>query len=300
MRIVLIGDLHFYKLAVWPWELAGKRLWGQMNLWLNRRLTFKLSRMAAVVERVHEIKPDLLLFSGDLTTTALPAEFALARAGLKPLLDKYPAVIVPGNHDRHSFVSARRKLLERAFPDAVPPPGHFPHHRDLGSGLHLIAVDPTRANFLSDRGRVGARQLGEIERIIGSLPADARLIVLCHYTLGLPPSLPPEASRHKMIDQDELRAVLAAGGRDTLYLHGHVHTPFCWRLAGVPGGGNIVAINAGAPLMHDARWPNGQGFWEIRVEESWKPIHHSHEADGRWSAEPAGVPAQPGGAVTFT
>jgi len=295
MRIVLIGDLHFYKLMVWPWELAGKRLWGQMNLWLNRRLTFKLDRLAAVVDRVQQINPDLLLFSGDLTTTALPGEFALAKAGLAPLLERYPAVIVPGNHDRHSFTAARKKLLERTFPEHTP--GQFPHHRELGNNVHLIAVDPTRANFITDRGLVGARQLDAIEQIIDSLPGAARLIVLCHYTLGLPTSLHQEAPRHRMIDEARLCKVLAAGGRDTLYLHGHVHTPFCWRH---PKAENIVAINAGAPLMHDDRWPHGQGFWEIRVEDAWKPIHHAHDPDGQWRQEPAGLPPQPGGAVTFT
>jgi 3',5'-cyclic AMP phosphodiesterase CpdA len=294
MRIVLIGDLHFYKLGVWPWELLGKRLWGQMNLWLNRRLTFKLSRLAALEDRVHALRPDLLLFSGDLVTTALTREFTMACAALRPLLMRYPAVIVPGNHDRHSFTAMRRRYLERAFPHHVP--HRFPHHRDLGGSLHLIALDPTRANLISDRGLIGPRQLDQVQRLLGELPAEARVIVLCHYTLGMPPGLHHEASRHRLIDEEKLRGVLAVGGRETLYLHGHVHVPFCWRQ---PAAENVVSVNAGAPLMHDARWPGGQGFWEIQTGPPWRLIHHAPGADEQWVEDAAEMPVKPGGAVTF-
>ncbi len=51
MRIVLLGDLHTYRLAVWPWELLGKSLAGQMNLWLNRRKRFDRSLIQPTIER---------------------------------------------------------------------------------------------------------------------------------------------------------------------------------------------------------------------------------------------------------
>lgn len=298
MRIVLIGDLHFYKLLVWPWQLFSKRFLGQMNLWVNRRFVFKLGRMVAVSERVNALKPDMVLLSGDLTTTALPSEFRLARAVLAPLLEAYGGVVVPGNHDRHTFSAARQRVLERFFP--VHAPSSYPHHRHLRDNLHLLALDPTRPNIATDRGRLGARQLREVAGVLAKLPGDVRLIVLCHYTLGLPPSLAPESPRHVMADAAELLELLK-GSRDTLYLHGHVHTPFCWRVADAP---NVLAVNAGAPLMHDDQWPNGQGFWEIESDAgeggTWRLTHHSHDADGQWHAEPVGLPSQPGGAVTFT
>src|ERR1041385_6253361 len=109
MRIVLIGDLHFYKLWVWPWQLLSKRLFGQINLWFNRRLIFRPERLKSLTERVDSLRPDLLLFAGDLTTTALPLEFRYAQDALRPLLDRYPALIAPGNHDRHTFTAAPRR-----------------------------------------------------------------------------------------------------------------------------------------------------------------------------------------------
>jgi 3',5'-cyclic AMP phosphodiesterase CpdA len=298
MRIVLIGDLHFYKLLLWPWQLIGKRLFGQMNLWFNRRFVFELGRMAALEQRILSLKPDLLLFSGDLTTTALDSEFRLVRQALNPLLKALPAVIVPGNHDRHSFSAARRKFLERHFPDHAP--GSYPHHRQLSEGLHLIALDPTRPNILSDRGRLGPAQLSAVHDLLQTLPADAKLIVLCHYTLGMPPDLPPEAARHAMIDAEALKIILSTGGRPTLYLHGHVHTPFCWRLVERP---EIVAVNAGAPLMHDHRWPDGQGFWEIQTGsdglEPWTLMHHARDSAGQWQALAVPLPAEAGRAMIF-
>ena len=200
MRLVLIGDLHFYKLGVWPWQLLGKRLFGQLNLLLRRRRAFRMERWPRIVERVRELKPGYLLFAGDLVTTALPGEFAMAREALRPLLSEFPAVIVPGNHDRHSFRSARLRMLEQAFPGVVP--ARFPHHVELSKRLHLVALDPTRANVISDKGRLGERQVNEARTILKGVAADGcRAVVLCHYTLGTPPGVHREAGRHRMIDE---------------------------------------------------------------------------------------------------
>lgn len=298
MRIVLIGDLHFFSLLPWPWQLLGKRTLGQMNLWFHRRFKFKMSRVAALVERIHALKPDLLLFSGDLTTTALPSEFRIARDALAPLLKAYPALIVPGNHDRYTFTAARHKRLEHFFPDHTA--GQYPHLRPLDENLFLIALDPTKPNLWGDRGRLGVKQLDGLRGMLSGLPPGAGVIVLCHYTLGVPAGQRAEASGHGMTDETELRDILGRCGREVLYLHGHVHTPFCWRLPQAP---NVVAVNAGAPLMHDGRWLNGQGFWEIekrgQTPFSWALTHHGLDRAGLWVAEPAEIPAEPGEAVTF-
>lgn len=129
MRIVLLGDIHHYRLMVPPWQLLGKRLLGQANLWLNRRHSFDPSLLNPVIDRIADVAPDLILLSGDLTTTALRTEFADIAEQLAPLTDRFQTVIVPGN--RHTK-PADHQWITRSLPrtnvsttgivrDAAPP-----------------------------------------------------------------------------------------------------------------------------------------------------------------------------------
>ena len=101
MRLVLFGDIHLYRLWLMPWQLASKRILGQSNLILNRRKTFRHDLLKAMIDQALGLEPDMLLLSGDVTTTSLKKEFEDVAAVLKPLADRVPTVLVPDNHDRH-------------------------------------------------------------------------------------------------------------------------------------------------------------------------------------------------------
>lgn len=267
MRIILLGDIHMHHLFVWPWKLIGKRVLGQLNLWLNRRKTFKVHLLKDLFDRVTELKADMLLFSGDFTTTALSAEFQMVREIAGAAMERCSTFAVPGNHDRYTMTSNRRKRFERYFAEFTA--ASWPYHRQLAPKLHMIGLDPTRPTLFNARGKLGEKQIETLDRVLKeNLKAGDRLIVLCHYPLGTPPGYEPEPRSHALIDADRLIRTLNEAGYETLYLHGHVHAPWCRRLANAP---NIVDINAGAPIMIDAKHPRGQGFWEIEIPENSKP-----------------------------
>ncbi|MHC4994450.1 MAG: metallophosphoesterase family protein [Planctomycetota bacterium] len=257
MKIVLLGDVHVHHLWPRPWQMLSKRVLGVTNLWLNRRRHFNLDLLDPLIERLGSVAPDMILGSGDLTTTALPPEFRTARERFDPLFRSARTILVPGNHDRYTFTSKRNRDFETAF--APYTTTDWPLVQRVGERLVVIGLDPTRPNFITDRGRLPDDQLRELRIAIEQLDTDDRLIVLCHYTLGTPPGSPPEAERHAMINAEAVVDVLA-GAPEVLYLHGHVHRPWCWRHEGAP---NVVAINAGAPLHRSRDWPEGQGFWVI-------------------------------------
>src|SRR5688572_26123232 len=75
MKLVLIGDIHMYRLFMAPWELAGKTLIGQANVWLNRRRHFDRKLLVPVVRRAMGLRPEMVLLSGDLTSVASSEEF---------------------------------------------------------------------------------------------------------------------------------------------------------------------------------------------------------------------------------
>jgi 3',5'-cyclic AMP phosphodiesterase CpdA len=287
IRIVIVGDLHTYRLTVWPWELLGKSLAGQMNLWLNRRKRFDRSLIAPTIARAASLKPDLVLMSGDLTTTARPGEFADIAAALRPLLNSAPAIIVPGNHDVYTFTALRKNRIGAAVEAVVPT--SFPFEQPLIGGWRLLAVNSAEPRLLDSRGRIGDRQLRQVETLLRAMPAEHGLVLLCHYPFGKPPEMSPMKTGHRLLDDHRWREVVGTCRGRLVLVHGHVHCPWLWRVQGMP---NVLDVNAGAPTMvrrmsatrgGDARHENdlaggcGQGFWEITLSaNAAAPIGFTH------------------------
>ncbi len=258
-RLVFIGDIHAHRFLVPPWRLLGKRLLGQTNLWLRRRHRFNLDLLAPVLRRAVQVAPELMLFSGDLTTTALEGEFEDVRATLDSLENPPPMLIVPGNHDRYTFAAARRRAIERAFPHAVP--ARFPHVRPLNNAWRLMALDASVPRLLSSRGRVDQAQQREAETVIRSLSPEQGLIVLCHYPLMVPDSVPSHW-HHRLADAPALCDMVAASRARVIWMHGHVHTPWHWRPSDSRLS-HITTINAGSPTLREGPKGRGHGFWQI-------------------------------------
>lgn len=273
MRLALIGDIHFYRLAVSPLSLLGKRALGQGNLWLRRRRSFRSALLEPVLQRAVFLECDAALFSGDLTTTALSEEFGdVAEVLLKYLVpmqapdqarlgQRLPGLIVPGNHDRYTFSSARQRLLEKTFADLVP--STFPSCTALSPSWTLVGLDAAVPRVLTSRGRLGREQLRAFESIVSSLNDQQGLIVLCHYPLLRPPGAHDNWG-HRIADQADLRRIIATSRARVIYLHGHVHRP--WVCMGMDFGlPQVIEINAGAPCQVSKTFPLGQGFCEIEL-----------------------------------
>lgn len=283
MRIALIGDLHDYSLAIWPWELLGKTLAGQCNLWLNRRKKFDRSLIKPTIDRVIALKPDLALFSGDLTTTSRPREFRSIAAALAPLLDSCESVIVAGNHDRYTFTAQRTRGIERYFPGRTPET--FPFARPLIGGWRLIAVDSAIPRLFDSCGRIGNRQLQHVQSLLGSVREDEGVIVVVHYPFGKPPALPLMKPGHQLLDEHAWRDTLGRCRGRVIVVHGHVHCPWLWMVDGqsmsdrgsVSSRSRMLDVNAGSPTMMSAAWPRGQGFWMLDLPaDASQPLTFEH------------------------
>ncbi|MFP4145678.1 MAG: metallophosphoesterase family protein [Phycisphaeraceae bacterium] len=299
MRLALIGDIHLFSLRVKARQLLGKRLLGQGNLWLNRRFRFNHGLLEPLVERVAEIEPDMVLLTGDVSTTSLESEFKEVIDHLRPVSDHVPVVIVPGNHDRYTFRSARHKRIETVLEGLMP--DKFPHDRHLTDRWRLLALDSARPQLMMSRGAIGPKQLMHLRKLAKGLGEEDGLIVLCHYPPDVPPGT-PRSWAHDLADAKMIRRVLAESRGRVVYLHGHVHRPWHWEVEDDHHLG-LTCINAGAPCLTSAQYPFGQGFWEIGLpadpREELKLVHHvptpeghygtrakkeHHQADARWHA----------------
>jgi 3',5'-cyclic AMP phosphodiesterase CpdA len=172
---------------------------------------------------------DHLIFSGDATTLAFGSEFATsAKAILGDVTQLPPGIAVPGNHDFYTGFSVKEGLFEQHFRPWLQGErvdGHlFPFAQKL-NGAWLIAVNSSTANFWTwdASGAMGVDQLQRLHALCERLDDGPRILVT-HYPLRAPNGK-PERRTHRLRDHAAaLEACKAC--RISLWLHGHIHTPY--------------------------------------------------------------------------
>ncbi|WP_165247725.1 metallophosphoesterase family protein [Paludisphaera soli] len=295
LRLIHVSDVHVWKHEFNPLRLLNKRAVGMASLLAGRARRFRLERLAHVVERIEAAEPDHVLITGDLTTTALTAEFRQAHDALAPLLrDPERATVLPGNHDRYTRIAFREKHFERAFGRYMGAP-EFPWIRFIADRTAILGLDPTRAalharGYLPEAQLDAARVLWEEHR--GSID---RLIVACHYPTDAPSGLRDDLFWKRLDEAPRLADWLATLGPH-LYCCGHVHHAWAFTPPAVP---EELCLNAGAPLMHDATGKNPPGYLEILLDgPDVDVIHHAWTGEGweeRRLASRPGFFGRPGG-----
>jgi 3',5'-cyclic AMP phosphodiesterase CpdA len=231
MRVAHITDLH---VEVMPrlGQLFSKRAVGAVNLYLlGRSSHFTVRTVEALVDAVVRAEPALVVCTGDLTSTATPEEFERAAALLAPLTDRFPFLVIPGNHDVYTVESAGR--FRKHF-GAWSNDGVFPFVRSF-EGVDFVAIDVSRPDVLS-RGLTPAAQLAELDTLLaaGSAPA----VLLVHYPLRDRQGQPYGPFTRNLENAAALEAVLARHSRVVAVLHGHEHH-----------GYRTVVPRAGTPIL---------------------------------------------------
>lgn len=131
-----------------------------------------------------ELRPDIVVASGDFTQRAKRRQFANAREFLGRLPD-VPLVIVPGNHDIPLY-----RIHERLF----SPYGLYRRYME-NEGDHVLshpraviaALNTTSPLRRITNGRIRAESLALCRRAFADAPAGAARIVVAHH-----PFAPPE------------------------------------------------------------------------------------------------------------
>lgn len=200
-----------------------------------------LQRLAA------ELRPDLLLVTGDITQRAKPAEFARAKVVFDQL--GVPAqLIIPGNHDIPLFDVFARTFhpygrYARVFGTALE--GEF--ERD---DLLVIAINTTR-RYRHKNGEVSQAQVERVaERLARARPQQIRLVALHQ-----PVAVTEEVDVDNLLRGHE-HAVRrwAVAGVDAV-IGGHIHLPYVLPLKqswpDLPRA--VWAVQAGTSLSHRLR-----------------------------------------------
>ncbi len=279
MRLIHLSDIHIWRYPGNPLHLLTKRSVGVLDLLTGRASKFRLERLGEVVARVQSLQPDHILITGDLTTMALPEEFADAREALAGLLgDPSRVTIIPGNHDRYTRGSVRHRQFERAF-GSFAPSETFPWLRRLDDQTAILGLDPTRPH-VSARGFLPAEQFARARELAAERPS--RLILACHYPLAAPPGLEPKLAIKRLKNAEAVAAWARTIGPH-LYCCGHVHAAWAFRPNTVP---NQLCLNSGAPLMRDPSGQHPPGFLEIHLDgDDVTALHHAWD-ETAWQIEP--------------
>src|SRR5258708_1489684 len=189
MRTILhLSDLHF----------------GRVNAALLKPL----------LERVSDIKPDLVAVSGDLTQRARSHEFQEARAFLDAL--PKPQIVVPGNHDvpLHNVLTRFLRPLDR-------------YKRYITDDLHPAYVDEeivvvgvnTARSLTLKGGRINEDQLTRIRGKLCSSGNELIKAVVTHHPFDLPEGY----NDRELVGRAQMAMTgLADCGAD-LFLAGHLH-----------------------------------------------------------------------------
>jgi 3',5'-cyclic AMP phosphodiesterase CpdA len=275
VRIVHLSDIHFWQYEFHPLRLMSKRLLGMASLLVHRARQFRLERVPALVDYVRRLAPDHILITGDVTSTALPDEFQMARAALAGWLeDPERVTIVPGNHDRYTMRAHRSRRFERYF-GAFSPGRPYPWLRMLDSQTAILGLDPTRAG-VSARGKLPHAQLIRAQEVLDDVQGVTRLLIACHYPVTAPPDCQREFQRKPLVNAVDLAQWLRRIGPH-LFCCGHVHAVWAYQPESIP---NQLSINPGAPLLRDRHGERLPGFLEIVLDAGdVRVIHHA------WSGE---------------
>lgn len=230
----------------------------------------------ALVRLAGELRPDVVVASGDLTDRGRPAEHDRAHAFLASL--GAPVVAVPGNHDLpyavpQRFASPWRRF-ERVWGSTEP--------THASAALHVVGLNSARP-YRHQSGRLTDAQLRRAaSRLASAAPGAYRVVVLHHHMIGAP----WRAARKRPVARRNhvLRELVGAGA--DLIVAGHIHQAAVSErhefevVGGAPEVVVSVAPGFGRPRPH--RLGEARGLHVYEIDDRSLTVHTHVWADGGW------------------
>jgi len=188
-----------------------------------------------VIREINELKPDLVVVPGDLTTDGYRDEYEVAKAHLEAV-ECANLIVIPGNHDSRNvgylhFVElfgARWGRLDFETASSGP--------RAAPLKIRVVSVDSSKPD-LND-GEVGRHRYQWLADQLGDSDEDVfKIAVIHHHLVGIPNT---GRERNIVLDAGDVLELFATHGVD-LVLAGHKHVPYVW-----PVGGMLVCTSGTA------------------------------------------------------
>jgi 3',5'-cyclic AMP phosphodiesterase CpdA len=255
----------------------------------------------AVERQVDQLKPDLVVISGDFTQRARTEQFRQACEFLEGLRERGHEVLgVPGNHDVPLYDVLRRFLsplarYRRFIDETLCPFIELP-------GVAVLGINTARSLTFKD-GRINKQQVEFIRETFARTPSDTMRVIVTHHPLF---ALEVGGEVERAIGRQELALDAVEESGVDMVLAGHNHHASSQDASDlVTRAGGVLVVQAGTATSTRVR-EQEQSFNTIDIAErsatitvhAWK--HGAFQAndaqryewnDGRWrilkSAEPA-------------
>lgn len=172
------------------------------------------------IQETNDIKPELVIVTGDLTSEGFVHEFKKASDYLGRI-ECEQIVVIPGNHDS-------RHVGYQHFEDIFG----SRHVVNKMPGLTVVAIDSSEPDL--DSGRIGRARITWAEESFDE-PDDFKILALHHHLLPIPGT---GRERNIVLDAGDVLAAIVDLKID-LVLMGHKHVPYAWRLE------DMFVVNAG-------------------------------------------------------
>ena len=182
--------------------------------------------VAALLALAHERRPDLLVYSGDMTQRAREVEFTAARAFCQEL-GIARMLALPGNHDIPLFDVLARAMHPYARYLAAFGPRLEPA-LDM-DGFLVVGVNTTRASRHKN-GEVSEAQVARVATQLRAARGNQLRIVVTHQPADV---IRAEDEHDRLRDAEPALQAWSRAGAD-LVLGGHIHLPYIIDLAARP------------------------------------------------------------------
>lgn len=204
---------------------------------------FVQSSYDLAIKEIKNLKPDIVVASGDFTESGLLREFQLAAERLKQLSD-FPLITVPGNHD---YRSTGYLIYKEVFGE-----------RPMLQKSNAIFLNVGTARPDRDEGEVGHRQDVWLGESLRKNKDKIKIVVMHHHVVPVPDT---GTDRITIVDAgDVLRTLIL--DQANLVLCGHRHRPWMWKI------NELQIVHAGTTSSERARGYFANTYNIIDVNES--------------------------------
>ena len=228
---------------------------------------FEPNLLERAISEVNELRPDMVICTGDLTTFGFKHEYQMARSYLDRIhCDSF--VVIPGNHDARNVGYVH---FQRLFGDPYSRfrAGFDPvrAERLQATGFTIVGLDSSEPDV--NEGQVGRSRypwlLGQFDE-----PGDIRMVAVHHHLVPI-----PGTGRERNIVLDAADLLLTLIGLDVdIVLSGHKHVPFFWGLNG------MLICNSGTAGTRRVRASTPPSWHELHIDATTIKVF-THYLDGR-------------------
>jgi 3',5'-cyclic AMP phosphodiesterase CpdA len=219
-----------------------------------------------LIVTLNEIKPDLLIVSGDLTQRARRIQFIVAKEYLDRI--RYPKIVIPGNHDIPLFDIFRRIFFplnryKKIISEDLSP-------LFLDEEMVVLGINTARS-FTWKNGRISVEQIMEIQRVLCPISNRKIKIIVTHH-----PFIPPPGDLGIDLVGRSLKALRVIDECSVdLLLAGHLHQGYSGdiRKHYPSRERSVISIQAGTAVSRRTRKENNAfntlyldaGTLEVRI-----------------------------------